>query len=495
MLARRTGSDGRGQLTRAAATLAACLAAAPAAGAAPALVTPDADGSDTLLAAVFPDGLPYPFEHLLDRLRATVGAENVATALIPLGRSLQRFAAAPDYFASPRIVVAVTGDAASGPGAPRLANRLFLGYQPAADAVEVIAYDEAAGAFAFDEVIGYSEGAAAAPAEPRVCVACHQSRTPIFSRPLWSESNANPEVAIRLAPLGDSFHGAPVRGTVDDLEAFDAATDRAAAIPLANWLWSEACPDAACRAALLAEALRLGLTGVASQVGPGTAGFEARAAGRWPEGAAAISQDLPNRDPLLESGGTDNPQSTGLLDPETPRGPLPLWQPAPGGFATAAAAVAAQLSPGDFGWIDARLRRIPAAATTVPLACEASTAALPSDRTETRFACTGPDARLDGFFSPDRPGRLALALAGAPRQADLPLAPGGARLPTPSRAGDGRRIEGLRIAPAGAVTLADDLGPLERALAGSGDPALAAGPFRRTAVLTLIATLTGGGDG
>ena len=340
-----------------------------------------------LLAAVFPDGLPYPFETLLDRLRARVGAENVATALIPLGRSLQRFAAAPDYFTSPRIVVAVTGDAAAGPGDARVADRLFLGYQPAADVIEVIAYDEATGAFDFDEVVGYSGGAAPTPAEPRVCFACHQSRTPIFSRPLWSESNANPEVARRLAPLGDSFHGAPVRRTVDDLEAFDAATDRAAAIPLANWLWSEACPDAACRAALLAGALRVGLTGVADDAGPPA--FATEAAARWPDGVAAISQDLPNRDPLLESDGTDNPQSTGLLDPETPRAPLPLWQPAPGSFATAAAAIAAQLSPGDLAWIDARLRRMPAATATVSLACDTHGAALPDGRSETRFACGG----------------------------------------------------------------------------------------------------------
>ncbi|MFO1209725.1 MAG: hypothetical protein U1E40_10940 [Amaricoccus sp.] len=468
--------------------MAACLAAAPAAGA-PALVTPSDTASDSLLATVFPGGLPYPFEALLDRLRAAVGPGNVATALIPLGRSLQRFAADPDYFASPRIVVAVTGDASSGPGDARIADRLFLGYQPAADAIEVIAYDGSTGGFAFDEVVGYSEGAAPTPAEPRVCSACHQSRTPIFSRPLWSETNANPEVARRLAPLGDGFHGAPVRRTVDDLEAFDAATDRAARIPLANWLWS-ACPDAACRAALLAGALRVGLTGTA---GPASAGLEALAA-RWPDGAAAISQDLPNRDPLLDSDGADNPQATGLLDPETPRAAVPLWQPGPGSFATAAAAVAAQLSPGDFAWIDARLRRMSAATTTVPLACETHAAPLPDGRSETRFTCTGERTRMDGFFSPDRPGRLSLQLAGAPRQPDLALDPGGPELATRARAADGRRIEWLRIAKDDAIALADDLAPLDRALAAS-DLALAAGPFPRAAVLTLIATLTGGGDG
>jgi hypothetical protein len=73
------------------------------------------------------------------------------------------------------------------------------------------------------------------------------------------------------------------------------------------------------------------------------------------------------------------------------------------------------------------------------------------------------------------------------------LAPG--TLATAARAADGSRIVALRIAPAGSLTRADDLGPLARALAASNAPALAARPFPREAVLDLIATLTGDGDG
>ena len=236
----------------------------------PALVTGPDPGPDRppvgrpLLDELFPDGLPFPFEAVLARLRAAAGEEHVATALIPLGRSLQRYAASPDYFASPRIVVAVTGDTAAGPAAPRLADRLFLGYQPAAEVIEAISYNPAAGRFEFQEIVGYTaEGAAPAPAERAVCVACHQGQGPIFPRPLWTETNANPAVAARLAPLGPSFHGAPVSQTVDALDALDAATDRAARIALANRLWAEACPDASCRAALLIAAIRVGLTGTA----------------------------------------------------------------------------------------------------------------------------------------------------------------------------------------------------------------------------------------
>jgi hypothetical protein len=48
--------------------------------------------------------------------------------LIPLGRSLQRTAAAPDYFAYPRVVVAVDSPPPLA-GVPLLKDRLYIGYQ------------------------------------------------------------------------------------------------------------------------------------------------------------------------------------------------------------------------------------------------------------------------------------------------------------------------------------------------------------------------------
>ncbi len=58
--------------------------------------------------------VPYPFAALRQRLLEHLGpgAEQnqvLAQVLIPLGRALQRNAAAPDYFASPRLVLAVVG--------------------------------------------------------------------------------------------------------------------------------------------------------------------------------------------------------------------------------------------------------------------------------------------------------------------------------------------------------------------------------------------------
>ena len=483
MLDRRTAAAGRSRLR-----LALCIlgAAALCPGAPAALA-----GSGPLLAQVFPDGLPFPFEAVLDQLREAAGPENVATALIPLGRSLQRYAAHPDYFASPRIVVAVTGDSSAGPHDLRLADRLFLGYQPAAAVIEAISYDPDAGRFAFQEVVGYGPGPAAPAedAERGVCLACHQAGGPIFARPLWSESNANAEVAARLAPLGASFHGAAVAQTVDAFEAFDAATDRAARIALADRLWQQACPDAACRAALLAAALRAGL-GAALPAGP--PGFDARTRRLWPEGVGASSPDLPNRDPLPAydaAGAVDAPRAA---DPEIRRPPVALWRPGPDGFAAAALAIAEQLSAGDYLWIDARLRAGATPVETVTLPCTTAAAALPSGGTETRFACTAGAARLDGFQAPDGSGRITLlALPGQPPARQLALGPGRApRLP------DGRRLDAFALAGGTATLgLVDDLTGLERRLAAADAAALEPGPFPRTAVLALIAALLGKTDG
>jgi len=479
--------------------LALCLAAS-AARAEPVLVAGPEPGPDrppagaSLLDEVFPDGLPFPFESVLDRLRGIAGEANVQTALIPLGRSLQRYAASPDFFASPRLVVAVTGDGAAGPGVPRLADRLFLGYQPAAEVIEAITYNAESGRFEFQEIVGYGEATAVAsqPAERRVCLVCHQGQGPIFARPLWTETNANPPVAARLAPLGASFHGAPVAQTVDGLEALDAATDRAARIPLADRLWSEACADDACRAALLAAALRVGLGATAPAAPPG---FDARTAALWPDGLGAISQDLPNRDPLLTWSDGEDLETTGRLNPETPRETLVLWRPGPDGFAAAAREIAGQLTPGDLRWIDLALRETRGPGTTLALPCTSTEARLPTGGRETRFACSARDNRLSGFRSTDGSGRIeALALAGQPPTPPFPLPAAG---PPSARTADGSRIEVLTIGhDAADLRLVDDLAVLDRRLAAARDaPALAAGPFPRTAVLTLLAELLGDTDG
>jgi len=434
----------------------------------PAAATGGGPGA-SLVAELFPGGLPVPFEAVVERLRREAGAGNVQTALVPLGRSLQRYAADPDYFGSPRIVVAVTGDMAAGPASPRLADRLFLGYQPAADVIEAISYNEAAGRFVFEEVVGYATlGGAMQPAEARVCVPCHQGERPIFARPLWSETNANPEVAARLARLGERFEGAPVRQTVDGLGAFDAATDRGAEVEAANRLWRDGCGDAACRAAMLTEAVTVALGGAPDRV-PQAVGFERRAAALWPDGLAIISPDLPNRDPLALDDPADL-EAVGALNPETPRVPRVVWQPRQG-FGEAARLVAGQFTAGDRAWLADRLAGR-GTAEALTLVCDVAAG---------RFDCAGPGAAVAGLLGMDGAPRLRrLAIDGLPPIGRL----AGDRLP------DGRRVSLALAGGTATLTLGNDLAPLGAALAdraAAADPALGDGPFRRRAVLAMIA--------
>src|SRR4051812_33779339 len=73
--------------------------------------------------------VPFPFEHLVARIEAAADCNAAQpctrTVLIPLGRSLQRAAASPDFFAHPRRVLAVTEE---GSGT-LLRDRLYLGFQ------------------------------------------------------------------------------------------------------------------------------------------------------------------------------------------------------------------------------------------------------------------------------------------------------------------------------------------------------------------------------
>ncbi len=413
----RSCVGGRGRWAHAAFAAVVWLAAALAASAAASLpaaraqssallVDPRTPGPDapptgrSLFEAQFASGVPFPFATLLDRLREDVGAQHLVTALVPLGRSLQRFSAHPHYFASPRVVVAVTGDRAAGPGTPRLADRLYLGYQPAADVIEILSYNEDAGRFEFQEIVGYvgDRPRAVRQAERRVCVACHQGHAPIFTRPLWSETNASPAVAQRLAALGATFHGAPVRQSVDALAEFNAATDRAQRIALANRLWRQACADARCRATLLLAALRFGLNGARPEWSVAqdadAAAFAATAAKLWPDGLEAASPDIVNRDPLpllADMRAEDIIETKGSLNPETPRPAQVLWRPGPDALASAAREIAGQLAPGDFAWLDMRLQRAASpAGITHELPCRATTVAR-NDARELRFDCADSD--------------------------------------------------------------------------------------------------------
>lgn len=521
----------------------AMLGARPAPAADPWLaVAPDQPGAQFPAAGVSlfdelfgtPTGhdLPFPFERLIEALNARIAPDRVLTALIPLGRSLQRYAADPDYFGSPRLVVAVDTDPGDvGPAAPRLKDRLFLGYQPAADAIEIISYNEAAGRFEFQEVFDYGPGQT-----PRVeyavrdiCVRCHQAHGPIFSRPLWSESNADLGIAEKLTGLGATFHGAPVRQGIDALDDFDQSTDRANRIAAINLLWSEGCghgaPGVDCRAALLRAALLFRLSGQMSgqrDWDDEAARLQDRLVGLWPDGIAVPNPDLPNREPLVALASARRPSeildTVGPLDPETARPPLVLWTPASDPAATFAALarlVAELFAASDVAWLDGELAAKDGPAQTRSVPCRIRSTAQDGAGTELRMSCGGRDepVSLDGFATLREGtvvgGRLdtlsidggaalhrlrvtggTVARDGASWSIGLTARDGtgalSARLPT------GERIAELRFTGADEgearleVMIADDTPPFDSALAALARDkggALGLGPLNRRSIL------------
>ena len=256
--------------------------------------------------------IPFPFERLLARIDAELARDPASAlpplkaVLIPMGRSLQRSAAAPDYFRFPRVVVGV--DAPPAPGSPwLLKDRLYIGYLEKSAVLEVISYNEGAGRFEFQLVKDYRAGGNPQVyyANRNICMACHHNAAPIFSRALWDETNANPAIAARLAAEGRSFHGiAPARG-VDMPYAIDNAVRRANRLALTQRLWQEGCGPAAagqqCRAGLFVAALRLRLADGLSlppeaAIDPEAAATLRRnAARRWPDGLALGRPDLPHQ--------------------------------------------------------------------------------------------------------------------------------------------------------------------------------------------------------
>ena len=467
--------------------------------------------------------------------------------LIPLGRSLQRHAADPDYFASPRVVVAVTEDAGA-PGRPLLKDRLYLGYHERAEVIEVISYNEAAGRFEFQVVEDYGPGREprVQPGERLVCVACHQAHGPIFPTAVWNETSADPRVAVRLAALGTTFHGVPTRGGVDRADAVDRSTDRAARIAFANALWAEGCgaPEetgaARCRGDLLFAALRYRLGGARASpdVEPGTpsVAFAERLAGRLarfaPVSLGVPSPDLPNRDPLteIEAGlsSTAAIEPDGVFEPTLNRAPVVFWRPSTPAsdlLATAISEVAAAFADGDIIWLDDRLGaltptrqrwRRPASRAGRGASSPAPAAA------SSGWPAQADAAQLEGYVSlaDDLPnggmiGRLGLdgqaplsrliVAGGSPiavastETFELRLRESGLRLRARLAGGERLAPLTLHIRPDGMVAIelraVDDLTPLRAALAGMVEAALAdpsaaalgAGPLRRRAVLDELA--------
>jgi len=397
--------------------------------------------------------LPFPFDALLARLDAQLAGDPSSPlppakrVLIPLGRSLQRTAAAPDYFAYPRVVVAVDSQSAAN-SVPYLKDRLYIGYQEKSAVLEVISYNEAAGRFEFQLVKDYRAGATpqVVYANRTLCFACHQNGAPIFSRALWDETNANQQAAALLAAESAStrhgFYGIPPERGVDIPYAIDNATERANTFALTQRLWRDGCggedPPARCRAGLYTAALRHALSG--GQAWVPDAAFEqsvavplgAESRRRWPGGLAVGNPDLPNRNPLqgMDAWPADNASRIARsnvparFEPLAPRPPREIWQAgAPGALGSLVAGLAEFIAAPEQRQIEAALTRQPEIATTrLSVPCRINTN-LPASRWS--LHCT-PAA---GESGPTLAGTLELT-AGRPTGGQLArlVLPGGTAL-------------------------------------------------------------------
>lgn len=261
--------------------------------------------------------VPYPYPAFIQSIEqrlqgATLAQSQIKQVLIPLGRSLQRNAAAPEFFHFPRVVAAVdTEPLPNGDTSMLLKDRLYVGFGEKSAILEVISYNETAGRFEFQVVNDYRPGGKpqVAYADRAVCMSCHQNAAPIFSRQTWDETNANPRIAELLSNLGDNFHGVPIKRGVDIPFAIDQAAQRANEFALTQLLWREGCGGGAegahCRAFAFVLALQYQMSG--------ERGFDARAARsseafhavlkkhwheRWPYGLYLSDHSLANRDPL-----------------------------------------------------------------------------------------------------------------------------------------------------------------------------------------------------
>jgi hypothetical protein len=487
------------------------------------------------------DVLPFPFSRLIERIEAEVRRDPsalppVKQVLIPLGRSLQRNAGAPDFFRYPRVVAAVDAEAADSSGM-LLKDRLFLGYHEKAAIIEVISYNEAAGRFEFQVVKDYRPGATPRVfyASRAICTSCHQNGAPIFSRPLWDETNANSEISMRLKENSERFYGVPVERGVDLPNAIDSATDRANRFSLYQRLWREGCgandePAIRCRAGLFALALKSRLSG-GRFFDTGSREYREDVVpallqnGRqlWPGGLLIPDSDVLNRDPLRFQRSHRESVVPAEVDPLVLRAPLGVWSiENPEAVPHLIAGLSEFLADPDLRRLDRHLSTDPgnAGKRSYRAECELTRKAISASAYRLNFRCqaeTGVGAALSGVVHAEggraRGNLDRLTLDGAEEIRDLVIdakvqrdaeklsfRPRQKYNGMSARRADGQAIESVALAwQAGAlgatftgeaeVTISDDYAPVRaaiEAMAARRIDAFSEKPFRRAALMPAL---------
>lgn len=255
------------------------------------------------------DGLPYPFEKLVEVVQRQAPSDSQPLAvMIPLGRSLLKASA---DFHLPRVVFAADYHADNTDAALGLAPRgqLFLGFTEGANEIEVVSYNELAGRFEFQLVQNYCEGCVPRIVYARraICQTCHQGGSPIFSVRPWQETNGQPEIARRVV---EARGAKPYLAVAPELplsapERIDELTDVGNFINATQRSWLDGCgaDGVECRRLMLKLALRFLDDPAAFDPDQADAKrLRELQAANWPaDGIPVPNNDLANRDPLSET--------------------------------------------------------------------------------------------------------------------------------------------------------------------------------------------------
>ena len=376
-----------------------CVAAAGRARSRP----PPAGGS--LLDEVFPDGLPYPFAAVLDRLRAVgrPGArDDGADPARPLAAALRRRRPTTSprrgwWWRSPATARpgramrgSPTGCSSATSRRRRWSRRSATTPPPGASSSRKSSATPSA---APPLEPARAAGLPRLPPGPRADL-----RPPALERD-QRQSRRSP---ARLAALGPDFHGAPVRADASTRStAFDAATDRAARIAagepaLVGGLPRPGLPRGALgrRAALRPRRARR------RQAPAARPAFDARTPRALARGHGRRSR------PTCRTATRWPParglETTGALNPETPRAPVVLWRPGATASPPPPARSPAQFAPGDLAWVDAPApgSRGGAAADASALACARAVRGRRGDAASTappaQAGCAASSRRRDG---------------------------------------------------------------------------------------------------
>ena len=409
--------------------------------------------------------IPFPYDRLIERLErqlrsTTPDMPAVKQVLFPLGRSLARNIARPDFFRFPRVVAAVDSPPAKTRSLADILykDRLYIGYGEKANLLEVISYNEAAGRFEFQIVTDYKEGGdfKVFYANREVCSACHQNGALIFSRQQWDETNANPKIAALLKQQKRDYFGIPIERGVDIPNAIDDATNRANYFSLYQRLWQQGCStntdaddetqkadsadpqqDIQCRANILRYVLQYRLSGDAHFDNDNEyfktkflPGFTTNIQHRWPEGLLIPDPDIPNRDPLLMLSKNDQLTAVGdtftsdasqvlntmlknndvpsEFEPLNPRPALMTWQANPENINAFIRGLSDFLSINDIEALDQHLKLKAKIKNHVKsineLVCQAQQSKTEEGSTRVKFTChsvvaeTGPVIDIKGRF-------------------------------------------------------------------------------------------------